>query len=91
MNNNDTTAASSVHIGTGITRHPPLSSLPSLQSRLREYMLCFDRRRLYITPDVVHHHRREEPIQHERRRPYIVSFDYHRHAYHLILIGTNVS
>jgi len=39
------------------------------------YALCFDRRRLYDTPDVVVHHRHREVPSHQQTPSYIVSID----------------
>ena len=69
------TAASSLRIVTGATHSPPISSLLSFQSILRLDMLCFDRWRLYDTPDVVVHHRHRVVPRHQQAPSYIVSID----------------
>ena len=68
-------AASSLRIVTGATHSPPISSLLSFQSILWLDMLCFDRWRLYDTPDVVVHHRHREVPCHQQTPSCIVSID----------------
>ena len=85
-------AASSLRIVTGATHSPPISSLLSFQSILWLDMLCFDRWRLYDTPDVVVHHRHRvvpQDINGAVHASFILT--YHRNLYHLIPIGTNGS